>query len=62
MKSFLEYCRASKRKHRMTMKPCPACGGRSGELVPQPVSDKIDCTCGLNHICTGCEAYEEHLR
>ena len=59
---WLEYCESCKRKHYMILRPCPSCGGRSGELVPTPLSDKVADTCrGLGWgECTGCEAYREH--
>lgn len=58
---WLEYCQSCKRKHRVTMMPCPSCEGRGGQ-VPQPVSDNVANTCteGVGE-CEGCETYRDHL-
>jgi len=62
---WLEYCKKCGRKHRMKLTTCPSCGGRSGEQVPNIVSDKVANSCRNMKLatgeCTGCEAYREHL-
>ena len=58
---FLEYCRACKRKHYMTLQPCPECNGRGG-WIPMPKSEKVADECGyLGYRCDGCDAYREHI-
>ena len=54
---WLEWCRSCKRKHYVTMMPCPSCGVYS---VPHPVSDAVANACGGMPECDGCEAYREH--
>ncbi len=60
-KVWLEYCGACKRKHRVTLKPCPDCGVYE---TPQPMFDKVyeKCRNHYNYICDGCEAYLDHLK
>jgi hypothetical protein len=58
---WLEWCAACKRRHRVTLQPCPACNGRSGEWVPQPVSARVGDRCPTTHLCSGCDAYRGHL-
>ena len=59
--TFLEYCPECKCKHVMTLQPCPDCSGRSCEDVPQPKSEKVKEKCMHVYMCTGCEAYQDHL-
>ena len=55
---WLEYCNWCKRRHRVTMRPCPECGVY---LTPQPVSKRVYESCRAGSpICDGCEAYREH--
>ena len=59
---WLEWCPSCKRKHRVSMQPCPSCGVY---YVPQPVSENVANSCRRlvgSMECDGCEAYREHLR
>lgn len=57
--AFLEYCGACKRKHRMTVQPCPSCGGRGG-WIPMPKSAWTRDHCmSLSYECDGCYAYRD---
>ena len=60
---WLEYCPSCKRKHYMTLKPCPSCNGRSGEWIALPKSENVENQCSRSYFseCCGCEAYREHL-
>ena len=60
VQGFLEFCPACRRKHVMTMQPCPACNGRGG-WVPMPKSERVQDICSAHYECEGCEAYKEHL-
>jgi hypothetical protein len=57
---WLEYCPICKRKHYVTMKPCPECNGKGG-WIPMPVSENVLDECGQTYRCDGCAAYQEHL-
>ena len=59
MKSILIFCKSCKKKHRMTMQPCPNCDGRGGS-ISQPVSDNVFDNCYANYECEGCESYRDH--
>ena len=60
MKTFLQYCKACGKKHRMKLLPCPECGVY---LTLQPASEAVAEQCkGFDYACDGCEAYREHLR
>jgi hypothetical protein len=62
-KGFKIHCPSCKKDHIMTMQPCPCCSGRSGEYIPMPKSEKVKDNCTyLYYQCSGCEAYEDHLR
>lgn len=56
---WLEYCPQCKRKHRVTLQPCPTCGVYE---TPQPVSDNVYLHCNGDKRCDGCQAYSEHLK
>jgi hypothetical protein len=54
---WLEDCSSCKRKHRVTMQPCPECGVHE---TPQPESEKVHETCNADYACDGCDAYRDH--
>lgn len=54
---WLEWCHWCKRKHRVSMQPCPEC---QVYLTPQPISERVDEQCGATYSCDGCVAYKEH--
>jgi hypothetical protein len=58
MKVVLVYCKSCKRKHRMTLQPCPKCG-EDGGCILMP-SGKVYDNCKASYHCDGCEAYMEH--
>ena len=58
---FLLDCPSCKRKHRMTVQPCPSCGGGGG-WIAMPASERVREDCGQLDKCDGCEAYEDRYR
>ena len=56
--SWLEWCNRCKKKHKVTLKPCPDCGVYT---TPQPISDNVTNKCTANYRCDGCNAYLDHL-
>jgi len=54
---WLEYCPFCKRRHRVSMQPCPSC---NIYFTPQPISDKVYEQCGADYDCEGCIAYRDH--
>ena len=61
-RAFLFDCRSCKRKHVMTLQPCPSCGGRGG-WIPMPKGAwTADHCMSLDYCCDGCDAYKDHLR
>jgi len=54
---WLLYCNTCKRKHWVTMKPCPACGVH---YTAQPVSEKVHEHVYADYDCDGCQAYRDH--
>ena len=54
---WLEYCKSCKKKHKVTLQPCPSCGVYE---TPQPKSENVKDTCRASYSCDGCQAYEDH--
>ncbi len=58
---FLFPCTSCKRRHVMTLQPCPECNGRGG-YIPMPASSNVANNCmALDYRCDGCDAYRDHL-
>jgi hypothetical protein len=57
--SILMMCRACGRKHKMTIQPCPECGGAGGHIL-MPESENVQNHCHGIYRCDGCEAYRQH--
>lgn len=60
--NWLQYCKSCKRSHIVSLRPCHACQGRSGQEVAQPTSPRVRDLCYADYACTGCQEYRDHLR
>ncbi len=61
-KVWREFCKPCGYSHRVTLKDCPECQGRSGQQIICPVSEGVERWCKrTDYACDGCLEYRDHL-